>query len=277
MSKTRSDLVTAKGAEEISPKKAAAQILRQEIREGKEVLERPAIPLFVSALSGGLDVGFSLFLMAAMYTLAHDHLPEPVVAILVANMYSVGFIFVVIGRSELFTEQTSLAVLPVLRGSASVASLLRAWGIVYAGNLLGATGFAALASYIGPKMGVIEPSSFGFIAHRMVDHAGQIIFLSAVLAGWLMGLLGWMVTAGRDTISQIVIVWLVTTAIGFGGFHHVVLGTVEVLAGVFSNQGITLFDFAHFLLWTTLGNALGGSVFVALIKYGHARQELPAN
>jgi formate/nitrite transporter FocA (FNT family) len=43
------------------------------------------------------------------------------------------------------------------------------------------------------------------------------------------------------------------------------------LSAVFSSQGIGGLDFARFLLWTTLGNAIGGSVFVALIKYGHAR------
>jgi formate/nitrite transporter FocA (FNT family) len=86
----------------------------------------------------------------------------------------------------------------------------------------------------------------------------------------LMGHLSRMVWATRDTISLMVLVWLVTTVIGYGGLHHVVLGTVEVMAGVASNQGVSLRDYGHFLAWTTLGNALGGSVFVALIKYGHA-------
>jgi len=99
---------------EITPKKAARQILRQEIEEGLDALERPAAGLFASGLSAGLDVGFSLFLMAVMLTQADGILPKPIVAMLVANMYSVGFIFVVLGRSELFTEQTTLAVLPVL-------------------------------------------------------------------------------------------------------------------------------------------------------------------
>jgi formate/nitrite transporter FocA (FNT family) len=120
---------------------------------------------------------------------------------------------------------------------------------------------------------MIEPAAFGAIGHRMVDHGWAIIFLSAVLAGWLMGLLSWMVVAGRDTISQIVIVWMVTTAIGLGGLHHVVLGTVEVLTAIFAGQSVTWWDFGKFLVWATLGNAVGGSVFVALIKYGHARRE----
>ena len=77
-----------------------------------------------------------------------------------------------------------------------------------------------------------------------------------------MGLLSWLVAAGRDTISQVVVVWLITTCIGFTGLHHAVLGSVEVLAGVFSNMGIGWDEFGRFLLWTTLGNITGWERFL---------------
>jgi formate/nitrite transporter FocA (FNT family) len=99
------------------------------------------------------------------------------------------------------------------------------------------------------------------------------MLLSGVLAGWLMGLLSWLVAAGRDTISKVVLVRLVTTSIGLAGLHHVVLGSVEVFAGAFSSQGVGPWDIARFLLWTTLGITLGGVVFVAILKYGLARPE----
>jgi formate/nitrite transporter FocA (FNT family) len=120
---------------------------------------------------------------------------------------------------------------------------------------------------------VIEPRAFGQIAHKLIDHPAGAMLLSGVLAGWLMGLLSWLVAAGRDTISQVVLVWIVTTAIGFAGLHHVVLGSVEVFAGAFSGQGVGAWDIGRFLLWTTLGNTLGGVVFVAILKYGLARPE----
>lgn len=260
-------------AEEPAPKKASGQILRHEIGEALEALRRPVRGLFVSGLSAGLDVGFSLFLMAVMLTHTRGVLPEPVEAILVANMYAVGFIFVVVGRSELFTEQTALAVLPVLNRRATLRVLLRLWVVVYFSNLLGAVAFAGLATVIGPPLGVIEPSAFGTIAHRLTDHSWLVITLSAMLAGWLMGLVSWLVAATRDTISQIVLVWLVTTSIGFAGLHHAILGTVEVMAGVFSGQGVGAPDVGKFLFCATLGNILGGVVFVACLKYGHARPQ----
>ncbi len=166
---TGSDLQQTE-AGELSPKKASRQILRHEIEEGLDALERPIWGLFVSGLSAGLDVGFSLFLMAVMLTQAEGVLPRPVVAMLVANMYAVGFIFVVLGRSELFTEQTTLAVLPVLSGRVPLVSLFRLWAVVYGSNLLGATIFAWIITIIGPSLGVVDPHAFGTIAHNLTDH-----------------------------------------------------------------------------------------------------------
>ncbi len=257
-------------SEETAPKKASRQILQHEIMEGADALDRPLGGLFISGLSAGLDIGFSVFLMAVMWTLSDGTFRAPVTRILVANMYAVGFVFVVLGRSELFTEQTTLAVLPVLNRQAPPAALARLWAVVYVSNLLGAAAFAALAVGIGPALGVIDPSAFGHLARALTAHAGPVIFGSAVLAGWLMGLMSWLVAASRDTISQIALVWLIATVIGLGRLHHVVVGSVEVLTGVFSGSGVSPADFGRFLGWTTLGNAVGGSFFVALIKYSYA-------
>jgi formate/nitrite transporter FocA (FNT family) len=253
--------------------KSYRDILRQQVHEELVQIQRPTAGLFISGLSAGLDVGFSLLLMAVMYTMTAGVFSEPVVNILVANMYSVGFIFVILGRSELFTEHTTLAFLPVLNGRASLGALSRLWATIYTSNLIGAAIFAFLATIIGPALDVIDPTAFEALARPLVEHPWWIILLSGVMAGWMMGLLSWLITASRDTVSQVLIVWLVTTGIGLAHLHHSIVGTVEVLAAVFATQGVTFAEFGHFLLWATLGNAIGGFVFVALIKYGHASQE----
>lgn len=253
------------------PKKPSGRILEAELKEALGALDRSSHRLFFSGLSTGLDLGFSLVLIAVVRTSAEGILAPPVLELLVATMYSFGFIIVVIGHSELFTEQTSLAVLPLLMGRTSFRKVARLWGIVYVSNLIGAALVAELTVLVGPGLGVIEPPVFGRIAERFVAHPAWVILLSGVLAGWLMGLLSWLVAAGRDTISQIVIVWLITGAIGLGHMHHSILGSVEVLAGVFAGEGTTWGSFGHFLFWTTLGNAIGGPLFVTLLRYGHAR------
>jgi formate/nitrite transporter FocA (FNT family) len=261
-----------KAEREEGAQKSYREILAEEISSGQKELERPAWGLLMSGLSAGLDVGWSLFLMGVMLTLVKDALPHPIVEMLVANMYAVGFIFVILGRSELFTEHTTLAVLPVLSGGASVRQLLRLWALVYAANLLGVSLFAGMTAILGPALAVISRPALGEIAHGLLAHGSLEIFASAVLAGWLMGLLSWLVTASRDTVSQVFFVWLVMTAIGFSHLHHVIAGTAEVLSGLFAGQGVTWADFGRFLLLATLGNTLGGSFFVALLKFGHATQ-----
>jgi formate/nitrite transporter FocA (FNT family) len=258
--------------QEQEPKKQSGQILQHELKEALDALERPAGRLLVAGLAAGMEVGFSLFLMAAMWTLTHGRLADPIVQLLVANMYSFGFVLVILGRAEFFTEHTTLAVLPLLNGDTNLKSLLRLWILIYVSNLVGAAIFAALTVVTGPRLGVIDPESLGAISQSVVDHPAGVIVLSGLIAGWLMGLLSWLVAAGRDTISQIVLVWMITTAIGLGHLHHAIAGSVEVLAGVFAGQA-TLGDFGHFLLWTTVGNLIGGPVFVALVKSGQARPQ----
>jgi formate/nitrite transporter FocA (FNT family) len=251
-----------------TPQKSYRQILREEINLGLVEINRSPVGLLISGFSAGLDLSFSLFLSAVMFTISDNNVSEMVRTLLMANTYTVGFIFVVLGRSELFTEHTTLAVLPVLNGRATVTSLLRLWLLVYVGNLSGTALFAFLAWIIGPPFG-IKLQAFAYLAHFNIAHTWWQILLGAMLAGWLMGLLSWLVTAARDTISQIAVVWLVTAAIGIAHLPHCIAGTTEVLSGLFAGQGITLADYGHFLLWATLGNAVGGVIFVAVIKYSH--------
>jgi len=253
------------------PQKSYHTILEQHVRQAQEELERPAGALLLSGLSAGLDLGFGPFLMAVFATLIAKDLPRSVSQMLVSLAYTVGFVFVVIGRSALFTEQTTSAVLPVLSRRGSIGQLLRLWGLVLLANLAGAGVIAAVSSQVGPRMGIIEPAALNEIAAKLLDHPWWIMLLGAIAAGWLMGLLAWLVISSRDTISQILIVVFTTFVIGIAGFHHSIAGTIEVLTAVFANAGPTMSDFATFLLWSVIGNALGGAVFVAILKSGHVR------
>jgi formate/nitrite transporter FocA (FNT family) len=252
------------------PQKSYSTILRQEILAALNELKRPTGGLFVSSVSAGLVIGFSLLMMATMLTSVAGTFSEPVIHIILSGMYSIGFVLVIIGRSELFTEHTTLAVLPVLDGRASLLQLLRIWGIVFTGNITGAMVFTIIVTWISPVLGIVEPWAYVEIARSLLDNDSWAIFASAVFAGWLMGELTWLLAAGRDTISQVFFVCLLTTVIGFLNLHHSIAGTVEVLSGVIISPDMHLPDFGRFLFVTTTGNAIGGVIFVALIKYGHA-------
>jgi formate/nitrite transporter FocA (FNT family) len=246
--------------------KSSRAILDEEIREAEMELERPAPCLFVSGLMGGLGIGVSLFLIGVVLTLVERPLHDPTTAFLVANAHTVGFILVVMGRTDLFTEYTTLAVLPVLEGRASAGSLARFWGWIYAANLLGVALFALATLTLGAVLDVVEPSRLAEVAHTLLGHAWWAVLLSAVVAGWLMGMLAWLVTSGRDTISQVFFIWLVALVIALAHLHHSVSGFALVFFAWMEGAvaGVAL---GHFVLWVTIGNAVGGVVFAFLTRF----------
>ncbi|WP_435100890.1 formate/nitrite transporter family protein [Halarchaeum sp. P4] len=248
---------------------SGTDILARQIRSGLNELQRPADGLLLSALSAGLDIGFGPLFMGVVLTLTagvYDHATQ---TFLVANAYAIGFVFVVLGRSELFTEHTTLAVLPVLDGRSSFASLARLWGLVYVGNIVGASIFAAAMVWLAPAYGIVEPGVFAEIATPLLAHGPFVVFTGAILAGWLMGLLSWLVAGADSTLARFAVVWLVTAAIGLAHLPHSIAGTVEVLAGVLTTDAYPLVAYFRFLVVATAGNVVGGVVFVALLKYGH--------
>ena len=246
--------------------------LEQEIHEAQEELERPASALLLSGLAAGLDLGFGPFAMAVGITLFTGLVPREVLDLGAANLYTIGFIFVVMGRSALFTEHTTSAVLPVLAGRSPVRRLLRIWGLVLVANVTGAALFSIFAVTLGKGLGIIDNAALAEIAKPLLDKSAGIMILSAIAAGWLMGLLAWLTAAARDTISQIFFILITTVVIGFGKLHHSIAGTLEVLMAVFAGAGPGLPDYFRFMLWSVLGNVIGGAFFVAVLKYGHVRR-----
>lgn len=249
--------------------KPAETILHQEIAVGSAQLERPARGLFLSAVSAGLDIGFGPLMVATVMAMA------PALTLgtrmTIALVYAIGFVIVILGKSELFTEHTTLAILPLLDGRTTVRRVARLWSLVYLGNILGAIAFAALAVPLGTGLGLFEADDLARMSEHLTAHSAAVILGSAVAAGWLMGLVSWLVTAARDTVGQVVIILLVTGAIAFLGLHHSIAGSVEVLMGVFAGEASTA-TYLRFLLLATLGNALGGIVLVAGLKFGHVSQ-----
>ena len=249
--------------------KPARDILKEMINKGSHEIDRDADGLFLSSISAGLDIGFGPLLMGVILTLSAGSYGDLQTELLLASAYSVGFIFVILGRSELFTEHTTLAVMPVIDGQASVKKLARLWGIVYVGNIIGGLMFTGLAVLLMPGLGVITPAAFGTIADKLVSHPLHWLLVAGIFAGWLMGLLAWLVSAAENTIGRVFFIWMVTATIGMLHLPHSIAGNVEVLMGLFTTSAVTLTDYLSFLALSTIGNAIGGAIFVGLMKYGH--------
>ena len=254
--------------------KTYGEILEEQIESGLREHQRSNASLFLSGISAGLEVGFSVFLMGVIYTMFFETYSEAGMHTALALSYPLGFIFVVIGRSELFTEHTTLAVVPVLNGNSSVLSLLSLWGVVLMVNLIGGYFFGFTITLIAPAMGIISYDAFLHLAEKMVDYEWQIILGSAIMAGWLMGLLSWLMNSSKDTISRIFMIILVTSTIGIGGLHHSVVGSIEVFTGLITSAEITIKEYLQFQGLATLGNIIGGVFFVAIVKFSHVKKKI---
>lgn len=132
----RASVASAQGANT----KVIHEVVR---RHGDEEMERPAFSLLMSALAGGIAICTSILAEAQMELLLPDEKWRPLVACM---GYSTGFLVVILSHLQLFTESTLSAVIPVATHPerANVLRLLRFWGLVLGGNLLG-TFIVALA------------------------------------------------------------------------------------------------------------------------------------
>jgi formate-nitrite transporter family protein len=239
-----------------------------ELDQAVAELQRPTIALLASGIIAGIAVGVSVLLIGLMVSY-HGAIPdEPFARLLFGSAYAVGFILAILARTDLFTEYTTLAILPVLTGDGGLGELARLWALVFAGNLVGGILIAGVIVTLAPELGLAESATFGLLAHHLIAHEWWVIVLSAILAGWLMGLLSWLIAGGRDTTSQILFIWLIGTSIGAFGLHHSVTGGVELIAGAMSDDRIGWLAASSTLALAALGNAVGGLIFAVLVQQG---------
>jgi formate/nitrite transporter FocA (FNT family) len=247
--------------------KSHGEILKQQIVEGQETYDKNPISILLSSLTAGLEIGFSFLLICSLYYFLEGKVAEDTVFKSLALVYPIGFIMIILGQSILFTEQTSLLTLPVLNKKRTWRSLLRLWGLVILGNLIGGYLISFLLVWIGPQLHIFNLKTVETIAVHVTEYNSWVILVSSILAGWLMGLLSWLVAASKDTLSRIFIIYLITAVLSFAGLHHSIVGNVEVFAGLISSPQILFWDYLSFIVLALVGNAFGGFVFVALLKY----------
>lgn len=218
--------------------------------------------LFLSGLIAGLSVGLT-FLARVTFSGALGEDPN---RFLENAFYPIGFIFVVLGRQQLFTENTLTPVSLVLMRLSSLPRLLKLWGIVYAANLVGAALMAVLFAGTDVLGADASQAAYRFGAEAM-ELAWSTLFVRGILAGFLVAGMVWLVHAVRDATTRFAIVYLIFFLIPSMGLFHCIIGACEIIYFVLVG-GTNAFDAAvQFELPVTLGNALGGVLFVALPNF----------
>ncbi|MEO8430714.1 MAG: formate/nitrite transporter family protein [Acidobacteriota bacterium] len=230
-----------------------------------EELERPAPALLWSAIAAGMTIGFSFLAAGFLGLLA----PEPLRPAAHAMGYPLGFIFVVLARQQLFTENTLEPVIPLLRDPSgkTLRKVLALWGVVLAGNMAGATLFAwAIART--PMLEQAMATPLLEIARQATGGGFFLILYRAIFAGWLVALMAWLVASTHSTAAQVVLIWLTTAPISAFGFCHSVAGAVEAFYRAFSGDAPWTEMLGGFLVPAVLGNVIGGVLLVALLNHG---------
>ncbi len=253
------------GKPSIGTRLSATEIHRNVRVQAEEEMRRPAADLLLSALAAGLTIGWSFVLGAYLTTLVPPALHKAVNA----AAYPIGFIFVIIGRNQLFTENTLEPVIPVLarRTGRKLIAMLRLWALVLAGNLVGAFLFALLLAHTRVVDPALEDRLLAIGRDALSGTFGLQLY-RAVFAGWLIALTAWLVSATTMTGAQIVLIWLTTAPIAALDFRHSIAGSVEAFYVALSHGASWAMAIDNFVVPAVLGNIVGGVLFVALLNHG---------
>jgi formate/nitrite transporter FocA (FNT family) len=249
----------------------SAALIHETIRaEGESELRRTATALLLSGFAAGLSMGFSLVVSG----LLHARLPDAPWRELVTHWgYTVGFLIVVMGRQQLFTENTLTPVLPLLyhRDVATLMQVLRLWALVLAANIAGTAAFAAVIAHTG-AFGSDVQAAFAELSHPVFAQPFGVTFTRGLFAGWLIALMVWMLPSAETSRPFIIVA--MTYVVGLGGLAHVIAGSVDAFYLV-QIGAATMHDYVvRFFLPTLTGNIIGGIALVAALNYGQVAHEV---
>lgn len=227
------------------------------------------------AILAGLFIGTGALFMT--YVKADQSLSFAVASVFGAAMFSIGLILVVIAGAELFTGN-SLMVIAALNKKITWGKLAKNWVVVYFGNLVGS--LLLVLVIVGTGVMAMKAGD-NTIGNQMVAVAAGkealtplAIFCRAIMCNFLVCLAVWMGFAGRTVIDKIVTCMFPVTAFVAMGFEHCVanmfflpMGTVASMMGYGSVGVLPIAGCFYNIAFATLGNIVGGALFVGILYW----------
>ncbi len=239
-------------------------------RLGEEEMARPAVSLWWSGVAAGLSISFSVLAEAIL----RKHLPEaPWRPLVTALGYPVGFLMVVLGRQQLFTENTITVVLPIMAEPTRANFLCgaRMWAIVLAANLFG-TLCAALFCIYTPVLDSPLRAAMLEVSREGTQHGWIDMGFRGVTSGFLMAAMVWLIPAAGA--AQFRIVALITYLIGVGGFAHIISGSMYAFLLVANGDLGVISMLGGFTLPVLAGNIVGGTLLFAVLSHAQVMKEM---
>lgn len=240
------------------------------VLRGEHELGRPATSLFWSGLAAGIAISNSLVAEAALNRVIPD---VPWRELITGFGYSVGFLIVILGRLQLFTEHTVVAVMPAIASPSmsNLHRLARLWGVVFVANQLGA--FIAALSFAAFGIGSPElVASMVEVSRHLLDRGFAATMLQAIPAGFIMATIAWLIVAAKT--NHFWLVTLLTYVIAIGGFAHVIASAVDAYLLVLTGNAPPLWPLYGFVLPALIGNIIGGTGLFALFTFAQIKEEI---
>jgi formate/nitrite transporter FocA (FNT family) len=258
---------TSQSTQQDLDRPTAIQIYQQVSRIAKGELARSSTALSVSGLVGGLTMGLTAL---GVSTVKAALGPGSTSATLIPFLlYPLGFMAVILGRGQLFTENTLYPVALILAERRHFLATLRLWSIVFPANIAGALLFALLCARTGALQPPILAAMTGFGAEA-ANMPTSHVYWSGVMGGWIIAMVAWLVSGSHSITGSVAIIWSLTFVVGLGHFSHCIATSGEILAAVLSHQ-LSALTYLKWLLPATGGNITGGVLLVTLLEYGQAK------
>src|SRR4029079_15686724 len=181
--------------------------------------------------------------------------------------------FVIMARSELFTENTLTPVLPLLhrRDATTLVKMLRVWGLLLLGNFVGTLLFAWLMARTRAIAEQLKPHLL-HMAEKATTPPFATTLYQGIFAGWLIALLTWLLASTHQTGAQLVLIWLLTAPIAAFEFQHSIVGSTEAFYRAWTGSA-GWGQMASFIVAAVIGNAIGWVLLVAILNYGQVATE----
>ncbi|WP_205695683.1 formate/nitrite transporter family protein [Conexibacter sp. SYSU D00693] len=242
--------------------------------EGERRLSRGTTALAATGVVGGVDVMLGILALTVVSGALHVAVPAEIAHVGGSLVFGIGLVLIVVGRSELFTENFLVPVAAVLRRRRGPASLARLWAVTFVANVAGLLLLAAIFT----RAGLVPPESLdaaGTIADTFADRDMVAASLSAVVAGTVMTLFTWLTHAVQTDIARILIAMLIGFLLAAPSLNHAVVSVGEMAFGIFAGtaDSADMGDLAQNLPLAVLGNLAGGLLLVTLTRVLQVRGE----
>ncbi len=227
------------------------------VEEGHQRLDRPFLPLAVTAFVGGFDVGIGVL----MYFVVEAETGNRLLASLA---FTVGFVALLLANSELFTENFLVPVISVVAKVGTLTQLVRLWVVSLAANLVAGYAVAGMIIVALPEVHEVAVKTGTHYAELGVSWRS---FFLAVLAGGVITLLTRMQHATVQRMPQLVAAVAMSFVLVGAQLFHSVLDSIFMFAGLLTGKAdYTYLDWLGALGWSSFGNLVGGLVLVTMVR-----------